>query len=172
MFYTIIKNFFLKKIVTKRLLKQQSPLVQKKIATIGIVVDETYFSNTPSLLEQICLQGFQREQIAVLVYKDRIKSKEEITSPFVALKNISWAGEINKTEVNDFVATPFDLLINYYDVNKYPLLLLSTQSKATFKVGFESVDKRVNHFIIKAVVDQYEAFTVELVKYLKILNKI
>lgn len=172
MFYTIIKNFFLKKIVTKRLLKQQCPLVQKKIATIGIVVDETYFSNTPALLEQICLQGFQREQIAVLVYKDRIKSKEEITSPFVALKNISWAGEINKTEVNDFIATPFDLLINYYDVNKYPLLLLSTQSKATFKVGFESVDKRVNHFIIKAVVDQYEAFTVELVKYLKILNKI
>ncbi|MEY2739538.1 MAG: hypothetical protein RL259_1447, partial [Bacteroidota bacterium] len=57
MFYTIIKNFFLKKIVTKRLLKQQSPLVQKKIATIGIVVDETYFSNTPALLEQICLQG-------------------------------------------------------------------------------------------------------------------
>ena len=172
MFYTIIKNFFLKKIVTKRLLKQQSPLVQKKIATIGIVVDETYFSNTPALLEQICLQGFQREQIAVLVYKDRIKSKEEITSPFVALKNISWAGEINKTEVNDFIATPFDLLINYYDVNKYPLLLLSTQSKATFKVGFESVDKRVNHFIIKAVVAQYGAFTYELIKYLKILNKI
>jgi hypothetical protein len=172
MFYKIIKDFFLKKIVTKRLLKQQSPLVQKKIATIGIVVDETYFSNTPALLEQFCLQGFQREQIAVLVYKDRIKSKEVITSPFVALKNISWAGEINKTEVNDFIATPFDLLVNYYDVNKYPLLLLSTQSKATFKVGFESVDKRVNHFIIKAVVDQYEAFTVELVKYLKILNKI
>ncbi len=172
MFYKIIKDFFLKKIVTKRLLKQQSPLVQKKIATIGIVVDETYFSNTPALLEQFCLQGFQREQIAVLVYKDRIKSKEVITSPFVALKNISWAGEINKTEVNDFIATPFDLLVNYYDVNKYPLLLLSTQSKATFKVGFESVDKRVNHFIIKAVVDQYEAFSVELVKYLKILNKI
>ena len=172
MFYKIIKDFFLKKIVTKRLLKQQSPLVHKKIATIGIVVDETYFSNTPALLEQFCLQGFQREQIAVLVYKDRIKSKEVITSPFVALKNISWAGEINKTEVNDFIATPFDLLVNYYDVNKYPLLLLSTQSKATFKVGFESVDKRVNHFIIKAVVDQYEAFTVELVKYLKILNKI
>lgn len=172
MFYKIIKDFFLKKIVTKRLLKQQSPLVHKKIATIGIVVDETYFSNTPALLEQFCLQGFQREQIAVLVYKDRIKSKEVITSPFVALKNISWAGEINKTEVNDFIATPFDLLVNYYDVNKYPLLLLSTQSKATFKVGFESVDKRVNHFIIKAVVDQYEAFTFELVKYLKILNKI
>ncbi len=172
MFYTIIKNFFLKKIVTKRLLKQQRPLVQNKIATIGVLVDETYFSNTSALLEQICLQGFHREQITVLVYKDRIKSKEEIAAPFVALKNISWSGEINKSEVNDFLATSFDVLINYYDVNKYSLVLLSIASKANFKVGFESVDKRVNHFIIKAVVDQYEAFTFELVKYLKILNKI
>jgi hypothetical protein len=160
MFYKIIKDFFLKKNVTKRLLKQHSPVVQNKITTIGILVDETYFSNTSALLGQICLQGFKREQITVLVYKDRIKSKDEIAAPFLALKNISWAGEIN------------DLLINYYDVNKYPLLLLSIQSKATFKVGFESVDKRVNHFIIKAVVAQYEAFTYELIKYLKILNKI
>lgn len=172
MFYKIIKDFFLKKIVTKRLLKQHSPVVQNKITTIGILVDETYFSNTSALVEQICLQGFQREQITVLVYKDRIKSKDEIAAPFLAFKNISWGGEINKPEVNDFLATPFDLLINYYDVNKYPLLLLSIQSKATFKVGFESVDKRVNHFIIKAVVAQYEVFTYELIKYLKILNKI
>ena len=172
MFYTIIKDFFLKKIVTKRLLKQHSLLVQNKIATLGVLVDETYFSNTPGLLDQLCLQGFHREQITVLVYKDRIKSKEEIAAPFVALKNISWSGEINKPDVNDFITTPFDLLINYYDVNKYPLLLLSITSKATFKVGFESVDKRVNHFIIKAVVSEYEAFTFELVKYIKILNKI
>jgi hypothetical protein len=172
MFNKIIKDFFLKKQVTKRLLKQQSPLGQNKITTLGILVDETYFSNTPALLEQLVLQGFDRSQITVLVYKDRIKSKDEIAAPFVALKNISWAGEINKPEVNDFIATPFDVLINYYDVNKYALLLLSIQSNATFKVGFDSVDKRVNHFIIKAVVDQYEAFTFELVKYLKILNKI
>ena len=87
MFYTIIKNFFIKKIVTKRLLKQQSFLGHTKIATIGILVDETFFSNTTKLIEQICVQGFKKEQISVLVYKDRIKSKEEIAPPFVSLKN-------------------------------------------------------------------------------------
>jgi hypothetical protein len=172
MFHTIIKNFFIKKIVTKRLLKQQSFLGHTKIATVGILVDETFFSNTTKLIEQICLQGFKKEQISVLVYKDRIKSKEEIAQPFVSLKNFSWSGEINKPEVNDFLATPFDVLINYYDINKYPILLMSIDSKAKFKVGFESVDKRANHFIIKAGVAQYEAFTFEFVKYLKILNKI
>jgi hypothetical protein len=172
MFYTIIKNFFLKKNVTKRLLKQKNQLVQKKIASVGLLVDESYFSNTEALVDQIVLQGIDKEQIKILVYKDKIKSKEIIASPFLSLKNISFTGEINKNEVIDFLETPFDLLINYYDVNKYALLLLSVQSKANFKVGFDTVDKRVNHFILKMLVDQYELFTSELFKYLKILNKI
>ncbi len=172
MFYTIIKNFFLKKNVTKRLLKQKNQLVQKKIASVGLLVDESYFSNTEALVDQIVLQGIDKEQIKILVYKDKIKSKEIIASPFLCLKNISFTGEINKKEVIDFLETPFDLLINYYDVNKYALVLLSVQSKANFKVGFDTVDKRVNHFILKMLVDQYELFTSELFKYLKILNKI
>lgn len=172
MFYKIIKNFFLKKNVTKRLLKQKNQLVQKKIATVGLLVDESYFSNTEALVDQIVSQGIDKEQIKILVYKDKIKSKEIIASPFLSLKNISFTGEINKKEVIDFLEAPFDLLINYYDVNKYALVLLSVQSKANFKVGFDTVDKRVNHFILKMLVDQYELFTSELFKYLKILNKI
>ena len=150
MFYKIIKNFFLKKNVTKRLLKQKNQLVQKKIATVGLLVDESYFSNTEALVDQIVSQGIDKEQIKILVYKDKIKSKEIIASPFLSLKNISFTGEINKKEVIDFLEAPFDLLINYYDVNKYALLLLTIKSQANFKVGFDTIDKRVNNFIIKA----------------------
>ena len=172
MFYKIIKNFFLKKNVTKRLLKQKNQLAQQKIATVGLLVDETYFSNTAALVDQLISKGIEKDNITVLIYKDKIKSKELITSPFLSLKNISFAGEIDKPEVVDFLETSFDILINYYDVNKNALLLLTIKSKANFKVGFDSVDKRVNHFIIKTLVDEYEMFIQELFKYLKILNKI
>jgi hypothetical protein len=172
MFYKIIKNFFLKKNVTKRLLKQKDQLVKRKITSVGLLVDESYFSNTEALVDRIVLQGIDKEQIKTLVYKDRIKSKEVLNPPFLSLSDISFTGEINKKEVIDFLETPFDLLINYYDVNKYAMVLLSVQSKANFKVGFDTVDKRVNHFILKMLVDQYELFTSELFKYLKILNKI
>lgn len=172
MFYKILKNFFLKKNVTKRLQKQPPLLEQKKIVSIGLLVDETYFSKTASLVTSFLEQGFKNEQITVLVFKDKIKSKEGINEPFLSLKNISISGEINKPEVIDFLEKPFDLLVNYYDVNKNGLLLLSIKSKANFKVGFDTVDKRVNHFIIKELVDNYKEFTSELFKYLKILNKI
>lgn len=172
MFYNIIKNFFLKKNVTKRLTSLNAFASNDKVLTVGVLVDETYFNETSQLVERIVSQGIQASNISILVYKDKIKKKEIINEPFLSLKNISISGEIDIKEVNDFIETPFDLLINYYDVNKSGLLLLSTKSKAKFKVGFDTVDKRVNHFIIKTLVEDFNEFVLELFKYLKILNKI
>ena len=143
-----------------------------RVSTVGILVDESYFTDTSQLVERIVSQGIDINNISVLVYKDKIKKKEEIKEPFLSLNNISISGEIDKKEVNDFINTQFDLLINYYDINKSGLLLLSTKSKAKFKVGFDTVDKRVNHFIIKSLVEDFNEFVLELFKYLKILNKI
>jgi hypothetical protein len=66
----------------------------------------------------------------------------------------------------------FDLLLNYYDTEKPALLLVSNQSKAAFKVGFASIDKKLNHFMINTNAENYKVFVEELFKYLKILNKI
>ena len=172
MFYTIIKNFFLKKNVIKRLATQNLIASNDKVLTIGVLVDETYFAETSQLVERIISQGIQKNNISIIVYKDKFKKKDVLNEPYFSLKNISISGEIDKKGVIDFLETPFDLLINYYDVNKYALLLLSSKSKAKFKVGFDTVDKRINHFIIKTLVEDYNEFVLELFKYLKILNKI
>jgi hypothetical protein len=68
--------------------------------------------------------------------------------------------------------TPFDLLINYYDVEKSALLVVTNLSKAKFKVGFAAVNKKLNHFMINTEGGNYAIFTEELFKYLKILNKL
>ena len=85
---------------------------------------------------------------------------------------MSWTGTVDKKEVKDFIKEPFDLLINYYDTEKVALLLVSHLSKASFKVGFATVDKRLNHFMINTNAENYKVFVEELFKYLKILNKI
>ena len=46
------------------------------------------------------------------------------------------------------------------------------KAKAGFKVGFASIDKRLNHFMIDTNAENYIVFMSELFKYLKILNKI
>jgi L-rhamnose mutarotase len=85
---------------------------------------------------------------------------------------MKWSGQIDKKEVVDFIETEFDLLISYYDVEKSGLLQITQLSKANFKVGFSSIDKRINHFMINTNAENYSVFVSELFKYLKILNKI
>ena len=74
-------------------------------------------------------------------------------------------------ERNDFINEKFDLLISYYDVEKAILLKITHNSKAQFKVGFSSVDKRLNHLMINTNAENYKVFVHELFRYLKILNR-
>jgi len=64
------------------------------------------------------------------------------------------------------------LLISFYEQKQIPLVIVTHQSKADFKVGFAEVDKRLNHFMINTAMENYTIFVEELFKYLRILNKI
>jgi hypothetical protein len=167
-----IKQFFIKKNILKKLSKNAILFEQKKIATIGIIFDSTNSNNSKELIQQIESQGIKNQQIKVLLYQDKLPSKTTLPSPYFTLKDLSFSGEIQKKEVLDFLKTPFDLLINYYDVNKYELLGVTLQSKASFKAGFESVDYRVNNIIFTGLASNPKEFISELFKYLKILKAI
>nr|WP_240034589.1 hypothetical protein [Flavobacterium silvisoli] len=142
------------------------------IKTVGIVFDETYFYEREALVQELIQNGIEENNIKVLVYKDKIKKNETFEYPVFSHKDLSWHATFDKREVNDFIKEPFDLLINYYDTEKVALLLVSHLSKAGFKVGFTSIDKRLNHFMINTNAENYKVFMDELFKYLKILNKL
>ena len=79
---------------------------------------------------------------------------------------------IKLQEVNDFINQKFNLLISYYDVEKAILLKVTHDSKAQFKVGFSSIDKKLNHLMINTNAENHTVFVHELFRYLKILSKI
>ena len=172
MFLIYIKNFLTKKIVNKSLLNVKLVATASKIKTVGIVFDESYFYEREALVQELIVQGIEEKDIKVLVFKNNIKKNEAFDYPTFCNKDLSWTATFSKLEVLNFVNENFDLLINYYDVEKIPLLLLSNESKANFKVGFSNIDKRLNHFMINTNAENHTVFIDELFKYLKILNKI
>jgi hypothetical protein len=172
MFLNYIKNFLIKKIINKLLSNVKLVPTASKIKTVGIVLDESYFYESEALIQELIKQGIEENDIKVLLFKDKIKKNEVFDYPTFCNKDLSWTATIGKLEVVNFKNENFDLLINYYDVEKNPLLLLSNESKASFKVGFSAIDKRLNHFMINVNVNNYTVFIDELFKYLKILNKI
>ncbi|MEQ3662343.1 MAG: hypothetical protein ABNG98_04395 [Flavobacterium sp.] len=172
MFSKIIKDFFLKKIISTKLSTASLDASVNKINTVGVIIDESYFTNIDSLKKEIKQFGVEDKNIKILLFKKKITKKETLEELFFTRNNIKINGEINKQEVQAFLDEPFDLLINYYEVERPSLLLVSRASKAQFKVGFSTIDKRINHFMINTSVSQYKEFVSELFKYLKILNKL
>lgn len=172
MFLNYLKNFFTKKKVKNNLLNVKNQQSESVIVTVGIVFDESYFNEKELLVDELVRNGIVESNIKVLVYKNKIKKNEVFNYPTFSHKDLSWKATFDKSEVKDFIGQKFDLLINYYDNEKSALLLVTNQSKANFKVGFSSVDKKLNHFMINIEAENYKIFVEELFKYLKILNKI
>ncbi|GEP50857.1 hypothetical protein FNO01nite_15290 [Flavobacterium noncentrifugens] len=172
MFLNYIKNFFTQKTVKKSLSNVKHSDTEAKIKTVGIIFDESYFYEKDALVQELISNGIYESQISILVFKNKIPKNESFDYPVFSHKDLSWAATFDKSEVKDFIAKKFDLLINYYDTEKAALLLVTNQSKAKFKVGFSSIDKKLNHFMINTNAENYKVFVDELFKYLKILNKI
>ncbi|MBL0012385.1 MAG: hypothetical protein IPP30_01070 [Flavobacterium sp.] len=172
MFLNYLKNFFTQKIVKKSINNVNHVPLSNTIQTIGIIFDESYFYEKEALVQELIQKGIQENNVKVLVFKDKIKKTETFDYPTFCHKDLSWTATFEKSDVKEFVAQKFDLLINYYDTEKSALLLVSNQSKANFKVGFSSIDSKLNHFMINTNAENYKVFIEELFKYLKILNKI
>lgn len=172
MFLNYIKEFFVKRKLKNNFHNVKSSTLTGSIKTVGVLIDESYFLEKKALIKELTANGILEENIKVIVYKDRFKKNERNSQPAFSSKHIKWNGEIDNTVVNDFISGEFDLLISYYEVEKPILMLVTHNSKAKFKVGFSSVDKRLNHLMINTDTEKYKVFTHELFKYLKILNKI
>ncbi|MEL1242907.1 hypothetical protein AAEO56_01425 [Flavobacterium sp. DGU11] len=172
MFLKFIKDFGLKKIIKKKLSGYKPVSSPDRVMTVGILVDESYFLDKELLISELVSFGIARNAIKTLSFKERVRPKEIVDCCHYTRKDISVTGNFEKTDVAEFIDTPFDMLISYYDLEKPPLVLATLKSKAKFKVGFSSVDNRLNHFMISSQAEKYTEFVSELFKYLKILNKI
>ena len=172
MFLNKIKDFWVKKNVKKSLSNLKHAASTNSIKTVGIIIDESSFNKKEELIQGLVENSILQQEIKILVFRDLIKNKETFNYSTFSYKNLNWNATFDKNEVNDFVNSDFDLLISYYDVEKAPLLQVTHLSKAKFKIGFESVDKKLNQFMIATKVENYKVFIEELFKYLKILNKI
>jgi hypothetical protein len=172
MLLNYLKGFLVKKRVKKNLLAERTVPNSNKIKTVGLLIDENYFSEKSDLINQIVSNGILKEDIQVLVYKNRMTKSKDCQYPVFTPNNLNWKAEINNKNVDDFINKEFDLLINYYDVEKALLLLVTHHSKADFKVGFSSIDKRLNDLMISINAENHKVFINELFRYLKILNKI
>jgi hypothetical protein len=172
MFLNYIKSVLVKRVLKNSIRNVAGDNLKNPIKTVGLLIDESCFLESNDLIKEIVSNGIAENAIKVIAYRDVLKKNEVYLHPTFGLKDFSFKGNAEVQSINEFVSDDFDLLINYYDVEKPILLLLTNNCKAKFKVGFSSIDKRLNHLMISSKAENYIVFTQELFRYLKILNKI
>ena len=168
MFLSYIKGFFLKRKLKNIFYDVKSSTLSGAIKTVGLIIDESYFLERKSLIKELVENGILEENITIITYKS--SSSKSGTAANFSSKDLKSNSEISNVAVNDFIKEDFDVLISYYEVERPILMLITHRSNAKFKVGFASIDKKLNHLIINTTAEKHEIFTHELFKYLKRIN--
>jgi hypothetical protein len=111
-----------------------------------------------------------QEHLKVIVFKDRI-DKEFVLENEISSKDFGVFGTFKNKRIQALLSIPVDLLVNYVQENAYVNKLV-LDSNANFKIG----NVRKNNFLYHLMIDvdslDFQGYTSEIIKYLKILNKI
>lgn len=167
MFLNYIKEFFVKKSLKNDLNNVKHGVFTSNIQTVGLLIDESKFQHSKELIKELILQGIASEKITTVAYRDKLDKKATYARPTFGKKDVNWKAEITADFLSEFTETEFDLLISYYDIEKTSLMLVTYQSKAKFKAGFSSVDKKLNRLMLDTSLEDYKLFISELFKYLR-----
>ncbi|KAF2507217.1 hypothetical protein EYY60_22175 [Flavobacterium zhairuonense] len=168
MFLNYIKELFVKKSLKNSLnYNVESEVFTSNIQTIGLLIDESEFDKSEELINELIQHGIASKNIKVLGYKDKFEKKKTYSRPTFGKIHINWRGEFSESFLNEFIEQEFDLLISYYEIEKTILMIMTNRSKAKFKIGFSSVDQRLNRWMINTAIENYKVFVSELFRYLK-----
>jgi hypothetical protein len=143
-----------------------------KIRSIGCIVNFDEFNHTEvfkELSEQI---GLKANAYKIIGFSDKGLSGSGFTIPVFSEKDLGWNGKFNNGDIDEFLNRKYDLLINYYKEAPVILKLVSARANGRIKVGLLDENQELNHITFKIPPNSFTKFKDELIKYLRILNKI
>lgn len=174
MLLKLLKKQILRKKIDTKLQKVSRQFKDKSmpIKSVGCLIDYNLISDS-SYFNQLSKElNVNQNDIQLLTFEE----EKEVSSNFFGLKvskkSISWKSDIISDDAHEFMSQEYDLLINFFKNSNSVLGLISANTNALFRVGFENIDNRFNDLIFSSKMSNDTVFGKELIRYLKIMNKI
>lgn len=160
------------KYINKLLNSKSTAISNKKIESVGVIVDASEFSDAEGFKNFLHGLGIQLPRIKIIVFVEDDKQTERLWGNYFSKKDFGWRGSVKHSELQTFLDTEFDALVGFFKGDALELKMVTAGSKANFKIGLSGVDDRLFDFIIDVGIKDFDVFKTELKKYLTILNKI
>lgn len=167
-----IKDYHLKKKINRQLRQLEGVLgsMPEKISKIACIVDMDVIRDVSHLQDFIDGFSLRPENYILLGYKKKSEETHLEGIPFLTDKEINWQGKIRNYHADRLVEQDYDLLINYFDEPKLPLLLLSSSVRAKLRIGVEGIDDKYNDITIACKIKDEVVFAQEVKKVLKTIK--
>lgn len=172
MIFKAFKEKSNQKFLQRRLSSKNPAISNKKIESIGVIIDGAEFSDAEVFKNFFHDLGVQLPKIKIVVFVEDEKKTERLWGNYFSKKDFGWNGTVKHVELKMFLDTEFDALVGFYKNDALELKLATALSKANFKIGLSGVDDNLFDFIMDLEVKDLDVFKTELKKYLTILNKI
>jgi len=180
-----MKNMFFKGIQDKFKVKsslkylkedmENPPFTEKRdkgIVNVGCIVDLDHFVDGEKFYELIDDFSLKPNGIKIIGYKRDFEKGSPYAIQIFSDKDLGWRGEIENGYALEFMGREYDLLVNYYEEDNLLMKLLSVRTPARIKVGFGTLNPKINDLILHASMKDFTLFKSELKKYLTVLNEI
>jgi len=172
MFFKRLKKKSNQKYINNILNSRRSSVDDRPIKSVGVIFNNDEFKNYEQIRSLFKSIGINENRVKFITLIDDEKSRPNSWDAYFYPENFGWKGKIEGADLVDFVNEPFDALISYYHNDNLELSMATTLSKANFKIGITNKDERLYDFIINIDPNQISIFKNELIKYLKVFNKI
>lgn len=171
MFKSLQKRF-INKNIDKNLKNRSISNINDSLHKIGFLVDEGIPIDVEKFYEIAKDLGLQQKDVKIFSFLEVKTKTPTLQQNKINNKHFTWRGDIHNQNAEEFLEIPFDVLIGYYHNSNIFMDLLVSKSKAKFKIGFAGTDNRLFDLLINIDPLRIEDVKNELIKYLKILNKI
>lgn len=165
----ILKNYFLKNQIQRNLksLEKYTSRLGGSITKVGCIIDMDIVKDIDPLLELVKYYNLRPENYIFLGYKHKSEETHANGVPFLIDREINWQGKVRNYHADRLAEQEYDLLINYFNQPKLPLLLLSSAIKAKLRIGFEGIESVYNDVVIGCKLEEEAIFTAETKKVLE-----
>lgn len=168
-----LKNYFLKNQIQKNLqaLEKYATRIGGSISKVGCIIDMDIIKDVDPLMELVKYYNIRPENYIFLGYKQKSEETHTNGVPFLIDKEISWQGKVRNYHADRLSEQEYDLLINYFNQPKLPLLLLSSSIRAKLRIGFDGIENKFNDVIINCRLEEESIFASEVKKVLATIMK-
>lgn len=117
------------------------------------------------------LLKLKETDVLILTFEGAVWDGNEFVH-ILSERDFGYYGKLKSERLKIILTNRYDLLINYSKVENLYSNILLLQCETAFRVGFAHLDDRFYDLLIDCEPGNIELFNAELIKYLKILNKI